>query len=61
MIPSEYPKWHTIYAYFYKWNQRPSQGSSSVLERVLKNVLAQFVLALGSPKRRVFASLMRRA
>jgi len=60
MIPSGYPKWHTIYAYFRKWNQRPSQGGPSMLERVLKNALAQFVLALGSPKRRIFASLMRR-
>jgi len=60
MIPSQYPKWHTIYAYFCRWNQRPWQGGPSVLERVLKNALAQFVLALGSAKRGVFASLIRR-
>ena len=29
----------------------------SLLERVLKNALAQFVLALGSPKRRFFCIL----
>jgi transposase len=38
MIPSQYPKWHTIYAYFRKWNQRPSQGGPSVFERVLKKM-----------------------
>jgi len=61
MLPSEYPKWRTVYAYFCKWNARTSEGQPSVLERVLKNVLARRVLALGSQQRHVFASSMRKA
>jgi len=34
-LPSEFPKWHTMYAYFSKWSQ-PDQHGVSVLERALK-------------------------
>ena len=34
-LPSEFPKWTTVYAYFSKWSQ-PDQHGVSVLERALK-------------------------
>lgn len=34
-LPSEFPKWPTVYAYFVKWKQ-PDQHGISVLERALK-------------------------
>ena len=34
-LPSEFPKWTTVYAYFSKWSQ-PDQHDMSVLERALK-------------------------
>lgn len=34
-LPSEFPKWQTVYAYFAKWN-KPDQHAVSVLERALK-------------------------
>lgn len=38
MLPSEYPKWRTVYAYFCKWHARPSASELSPLERVLKKM-----------------------
>nr|WP_157112264.1 IS5 family transposase [Pandoraea faecigallinarum] len=35
-LPSEFPKWQTVYAYFSKWSQ-PDQHGVSVLEQALKN------------------------
>ena len=34
-MPSEFPKWQTVYAYFAKWSQ-PDQHGVSVLEQALK-------------------------
>ena len=34
-LPSEFPKWQTVYAYFSKW-KKPDQDGISVLERALK-------------------------
>ena len=34
-LPSEFPKWQTVYAYFAKWSE-PDQDGISVLERALK-------------------------
>ena len=34
-LPSEWPKWQTVYAYFAKWSQ-PGQHGVSVLEQALK-------------------------
>jgi len=37
MIPAEFPKWSTVYAYFAKWS-KPDQDGISVLERALKKI-----------------------
>ena len=34
-LPSEFPPWQTVYAYFAKWSQ-PDQHGVSVLEQALK-------------------------
>lgn len=34
-LPSEFPKWQNVYAYWRKWSE-PDQHGVSVLERVLK-------------------------
>lgn len=34
-LPSEWPKWQTVYSYFAKWN-KPDESGTSVLERALK-------------------------
>lgn len=34
-LPSEWPKWQTVYSYFAKWS-KPDQDGISVLERALK-------------------------
>jgi len=34
-VPSDFPTWQTVYAYFAKWNE-PGQDGKSVLERALK-------------------------
>ena len=35
MLPSDFPKWRTVHAYFAKWSEPDSDGVS-VLERALK-------------------------
>jgi transposase len=35
MLPSDFPKWRTVYAYFEKWRS-PGQDGISVLEQALK-------------------------
>ena len=36
-LPSEWPKWQTVYSYFAKWSE-PDQSGVSVLERALKKI-----------------------
>lgn len=35
MLPSDFPKWRTVYAYFETWRE-PAQNGISVLEQALK-------------------------
>jgi len=37
MLPAEFPKWTTVYAYFAKWSE-PGEDGTSVLERALKKI-----------------------
>jgi transposase len=36
MLPSEYPKWVTVYSYFCRWNAKTSEDELSLLEQALK-------------------------
>ena len=36
MLPSDYPKWSTVYSYFCQWNAKPSEEDLSLLEQALK-------------------------
>lgn len=53
MLPSEYPKWRTVHAYFAKWSE-PGPDGFSVLERALKMWLARLVQDRGASSRRAF-------
>jgi len=35
MLPSDFPKWRTVYSYFAKWSE-PDPDGTSVLERAIK-------------------------
>lgn len=37
MIPSDFPKWRSVYAYFEIWSEE-IDGSPSILEQVLKKI-----------------------
>lgn len=43
MLPSEYPKWRTVHAYFAKWSE-PGPDGFSVLERALKKALSELAV-----------------
>ena len=36
MLPSDFPKWRTVYTYFCQWNAKPSEKELSLLEQALK-------------------------
>lgn len=33
MLPSDFPKWRTVYTYFCQWNAKPSEKELSLLEQ----------------------------
>ena len=35
MLPSEFPKWRTVYSYYEQWREAPEEGAS-LLEQALK-------------------------
>lgn len=37
MVPSDFPKWRTVYNYWQIWNER-KDGQPSVLEEILKKI-----------------------
>ncbi len=37
MLPSDYPKWRTVYEYYRKWGEI-QEGGASCLEQVLKKI-----------------------
>ena len=37
MLPSDFPKWRSVYAYWQKWSE-PREGDQSTLDRVLKKI-----------------------
>jgi len=38
MLPSDYPKWSTVYFYWRIWSEVDIDGNDSVWERVLKKI-----------------------
>lgn len=38
MLPSDFPKWQTVYEYYRKWNEIKNEVSTSPLEQVLKKI-----------------------
>jgi transposase len=37
MLPSDFPKWQNVYAYFRRWNEK-REGQDSLLEKILKKM-----------------------
>jgi hypothetical protein len=37
MLPSDFPNWKNVYAYFVIWTKK-KEGSATVLEQVLKKI-----------------------
>jgi transposase len=38
MLPSEFPKWTTVYSYFRIWKEPSKEGGDSLLELCLKKI-----------------------
>ena len=38
MLPSDFPKWRTVHAYFQIWSEKKNKNASSLLEEILKKV-----------------------
>ena len=38
MLPSDFPKWRSVYDYFRKWSKKPSPHQESALEVCLKKI-----------------------
>ena len=38
MLPSDFPDWHNVYAYFRIWSAKPNKESKSLLEQILKKI-----------------------
>jgi transposase len=36
MLPRDFPKWQSVYAYFKIWGEKREEGKESILEEVLK-------------------------
>lgn len=59
MLPSDFPKWRSVHAYFQIWSAA-KDGQPSILEHVLKNWLARSDEATVGPRPRVFSFLTPR-
>ncbi len=38
MLQKDFPKWRSCYDYLKKWSEKSSEGTESILERVLKKI-----------------------
>ena len=38
MLPSDFPKWRTVYEYYRKWSDIKKEDETSTLEQVLKKI-----------------------
>ena len=37
-LPSDYPKWRSVYSYFQIWSEQPKKKEKSLLEQILKKI-----------------------
>ena len=62
MIPSDFPKWRTVYSYFQIWSQTNEGQPESLLAQALKKKwLERSVPAMADKRKQPFASPTRRA
>lgn len=41
MLPSDFPKWRTVYEYYRQWSHREKEDAPSLLERCLKKMVGE--------------------
>ena len=54
MIPSDFPKWRTVYAYFQIWTEKRENGTS-ILEEILKKKLVRCEVKWEERRKQVYA------
>ena len=37
-LPSDFPKWRSVHAYFQIWSEQPNKKEKSLLEKILKKI-----------------------
>jgi transposase len=57
MMPSDFPKWQSIYMYFRIWSKK-KDDKGSILDMVLKKWLEKFVSIVEGMKKQAFVLLM---
>lgn len=57
MLPSDFPKWQSVYMYFQIWSKK-KDDKESILDIVLKKWLEKFVSIVEGMKKQVFVLLM---
>ena len=61
MLPVDFPDWRTCYKYFRQWSERPGPDEDSILEQVLKKMLARPGKAMDGKSRPASVSWTPRA
>jgi transposase len=54
MLPHDFPKWKTVYAYFRQWGAKPSETEASLLERLLDEQVVAHRMREGRKERTSF-------
>ncbi len=57
MVPSDFPKWRSVYPYFQLWSEQ-REGEKSILEQAL---LERTVPSMGGKRKQASVSLMHKA
>ncbi|MFT4313661.1 MAG: IS5 family transposase [Wolbachia pipientis] len=54
MLPKDFPKWRSCYDYLKKWSEKSSEGTESILERVLKKLVGEVRIGNGRKEKTSF-------
>jgi hypothetical protein len=54
MLPSDFPKWRSVYSYFEIWSEE-KDGQKSILDQALKKWLERPVPAMVGQRKQAFA------
>src|SRR3990167_9057410 len=53
MVPSDFPKWRSVYSYFQLWSEQ-KDGEKSILEQALKKIIGEVRTIHGRKKKTSF-------